>query len=118
MAFYKANKPSKDPTRQNKSPKHTESSKPSNRRKKPDRGSNHNTHPEEDEETFKDVETELESNPDLELKSFTYIIKNFDLNNSKSSYSINSLSFKNNTEDFETEGSYLATFNKSKKPLK
>ncbi len=82
MASYKVNRPSKDPTRQNKSPKRIESSRPSNRRKKPDRGSNHNTHLKEDEKTSKD-----------ELESFTYVIRNFDLDDNKSSCSISSLNF-------------------------
>ncbi len=89
-----------------------------NRRKKPDRGSNYNTHSKNDEEASKDIETKLESDLDLELESFTYVIRNFDLDDSKSSCSINSLNFKNNVEDSETKNGYLAAFNKSKKPLK
>ncbi len=89
-----------------------------NRRKKPDRGSNYNTHSKNDEEASKDIETKLESDLDLELESFTYVIRNFDLNDSKSSCSISSTSFKDNVEDFETKGNYLAVFNKLKRPLK
>src|SRR6266566_5458681 len=73
---HKANKPSKDPTHQNKSLKHIESFKLSNRRKRPDRGSNYNTYPEDNEEASKNAETEPKSDPDPELKSFTYIIQN------------------------------------------
>ncbi len=71
-----------------------------------------------DEKISKDIEIEPESNSNLELKSFTCVIKNFDLNDNKSNCSTGSLSFKNSFEDFKTEGSYLAVFNKSKKPLK
>ncbi len=118
MASYRANKPSKDPTRQNKGPKRTESSRPSNRRRKPDKDSSHNTHPEEDEEASKDTKTKPESNPNPKLESFTYIIRNFDLDDSKSNCSIGSLNSRNNVKDFKTEDGYLAAFNKSKKPLK
>src|SRR6266566_3478312 len=118
MASYRTNRPSKDSTHQNKGPKRIENSRSSNRRKKPDRGSNHNIHPKEDEEAFKDVETEPESDPDPELKSFIYIIKNFDLDDNKSNCFIGSLNSNNNVEDFETEKGYLAVFNKSKKSLK
>ncbi len=118
MASYKANKPFKDPICQNKGLKYTENSRLSNRRKKLDKGSNHNIYPEENEETFKNVEIELKSNLDFKLKSFIYVIKNFDLDDNKSSCSISFLSFKNNIEDSKTEDSYLTTFNKSKKPLK
>ena len=112
MTFYKANRPSKDFTRQNKGLKHIKSSRPSNRRRKPDRGSSHNTLFENnDDKAFKNVEIKLESDPNPELKSFIYIIKNFDLNDSKSSYFINSLNFKKNVEDSKTEGGYLAVFN-------
>ncbi len=115
---HKANRPFKDPTYQNKGFKRTESSKPFNRRKKPDRGSNYNTYPEDDEEASKDAETEPESNPDLELESFTYVIRNFDLDDNKSSCFMGSTNSKDSVEDFETEGGYLAAFNKSKRPLK
>ena len=118
MASYRANKPFKDPIHQNKGSKRIESSKPSNCRRKPDRGSNHNTHPEEDEEASKDVETEPESDPNLELESFTCVIRNFDLDDSKSSCFIGSLSSNNNVEDFKTKGGYFTTFNKFKKSLK
>jgi len=118
MVSYRANRLSKDPTCQNKSFKRIESSKPSNRRRKPDRGSNHNMYPEEDEEVFKDVETEPESDLDLELESFTCVIGNFDLDDSKSSCFIGSLNSKNSVEDFKTKGGYLVAFNRSKKPLK
>src|SRR6266566_3675025 len=76
MASYKANRPSKDPIRQNKGPKRIESSRPSNRRKKPDRGSSYNTYLEEDEKAFKDAKTKPESNLNPELEFFTYVIKN------------------------------------------
>src|SRR6266699_1563537 len=115
---HRANRPFKDPTRQNKGSKRTESSRPPNRRKRPDRGSNHNTHPEDDEEASKNAETELESDLDPELKSFTYIIRNFDLDNSKSNCSIGSTNSKDNAKNSEIEGGYLAAFNKSKRLLK
>ncbi len=67
IASYKANKLSKDPIRQNKGPKRIKSFKPFNRHKKPDRGSNYNTYFEEDKEVFKNVETEPESDLNLEL---------------------------------------------------
>jgi len=38
----------------------------------------------DDDKAFKNVETEFESNLDPELESFTYVIRNFDLDNSKS----------------------------------
>ena len=72
----------------------------------------------DDNEVFKDVETELKSDLDPKLESFTYIIRNFDLDDSKSSCSIGFTSFKDSVEDFETEGGYLAVFNKSKRLLK
>src|SRR6266566_1766409 len=116
---HKANRTPRDPTRQNKGSKRIENSRPSNRRRRPDKGSNYNTFFEDDDDkAFKDVKTKLKSNPNLELKSFIYIIKNFDLNDSKSSCSIGSLSFNNSVEDFEIEGGYLVAFNKSKKSLK
>jgi len=118
MASYKANRPSKDPTRQNKGPKRIENFKLFNCYKKPDRGSNYNIYSKENEETFKDVETKFESDLDPELESFTCVIRNFDLDDNKSSYSISFLNFRNNAEDFEIEGGYLVAFNKSKKPLK
>ncbi len=118
MAFYRANRPSKDFTRQNKGPKHIESFRPSNRCRKLDRGSSYNTYFEEDEEAFKDVETKFEADLNPKLESFTCVIENFDLDDNKSSCFISFLNFRNNVEDFETEGSYLAAFNKSKKPLK
>ena len=86
--IHRANKPPRDPTRQNNGSKRTESSRPSNRRWKPDRGSSHNTHPKNDEKGSKDAKTEPES--ELELQSFIYIIGDFDLNDNKSSCSINS----------------------------
>ena len=58
---HRANRPPKDPTYQNKGPKCTESSKPFNRRWRLNRGSNHNTYLEDNEESFKDAEIELES---------------------------------------------------------
>jgi len=114
MASYRANRPSKDPTYQNKGLKRTKSFKPSNRRKKPDRGSNHNTYSEEDEEASKNVETESESDPDFKLESFICIIRNFDLDDNKSSCFISSLNFRNNVENSETKGGYLVAFNRSK----
>ena len=71
-----------------------------------------------DDKTFKNVEIELESDLDPKLESFTYVIRNFDLDDSKSSCFISSLNSKNNVENFKTKGSYLTAFNKSKKPLK
>ncbi len=115
---HRANRLFRDPTRQNKGPKCIESSRPFNRCKRLDRGSNHNTHPEDDEEVFKDVETELKSDLEFELKSFICVIRNFDLDDNKSSCSIGSTSSKDSVEDFETEGGYLAAFNKSKRLLK
>src|SRR6266566_10050220 len=115
---HRANRPSKNPTRQNKGPKRTKSSRPPNRRRRPNRGSNHNTHPEDDEEASKDAETEPESDPEPKLESFTCVIRNFDLDDSKSSCSIGSTSSKDSAEDSETEGGYLAAFIKSKRPLK
>src|SRR6266566_3972647 len=115
---HRANRPSKDPTHQNKGSKYTESFKPLNRRRKPNRGFNYNIYPEDDEEAFKDAETEFESDLNLELESFTCVIRNFDLDNSKSNCFINSTNSKDNSKDFETEGGYLAAFNKSKRPLK
>src|SRR6266566_1123168 len=115
---HRANRPSKNPTRQNKGPKRTKNSRPPNRRRRPNRGSNHNTHPKDNEKASKDAETEPESDPDPELESFTCIIRNFDLDNSKSSCSIGFTSSKDNAEDSETESSYLAVFNKSKRLLK
>ncbi len=116
---YKANRTLKDPTCQSKGFKYTESSKPSNRRRKPNRGSNYNTFfKNNDDKVFKNVKTEFKSDPNLELKSFTYIIKNFDLNNNKSNCFTNSLNSNNNAKDSETKGSYLTAFNKSKKLLK
>ncbi len=118
MASYRANRSFKDSTRQNKSPKRIESFRSSNRRRKPDRGSSHNTHLKEDEEASKNVEIKPESDLNLELESFIYVIRNFDLDDSKSSCSLSFLNFRNNVEDFETEGGYLTAFNRSKKPLK
>src|SRR6266699_3487457 len=118
MASYRANKPSKDSTRQNKGFKRIKSFKSSNRHRKPDRSSSYNMHFKEDEEVFKDVETEPESDLDPELESFTCVIGNFDLDDSKSSCSIGSLSFRNSVENSETEDGYLAAFNRLKKPLK
>ncbi len=116
---HKANWTLRDPTRQSKGFKRIENSRLFNRRRRPDKGSNYNTFfKNDDDEAFKDVETELESDLDFKLKSFTYIIKNFDLDNSKSSCFIGSLNFNNSVEDFEIEGGYFAVFNKSKKLLK
>ncbi len=118
MAFYRANRRFKDPIRQNKGFKRIESFKPSNRRRKLDRGSNYNIYSEENEKAFKDIEIEPESNLDLKLKSFIYVIRNFDLDNSKFSCFIGFLSFRNSVEDSKIEDGYLAVFNRSKKPLK
>src|SRR6266566_1519120 len=81
---HRANRPSRDPTRQNKDPKRIERFRPSNRRRRPNKGSSYNTYFEDDEEASKDTETELESDPKPELKSFTCVIWNFDLDDSKS----------------------------------
>jgi len=90
-----------------------------NRRRRPDRSSNYNTFSKDDDDkTFKDIEIESKSDPNLKLESFTYIIKNFDLNDSKSNCSTGSLNSNNNVEDSKIEESYLITFNKSKKSLK
>ena len=67
MAFYRANRLFKDFICQNKGLKRIESSRLSNCCKKPDRGSNYNTYFEEDKEVFKNVETEPESDLNLEL---------------------------------------------------
>ncbi len=116
---YRTNRTPKDLIRQSKSLKRIKNFKPFNRRRKLNRGSNHNTFlKDDDDKASKDVETELESDPNPELESFICVIKNFDLNNSKSSYFTNSLSFKNNVKDFKTEDNYLVIFNKSKKSLK
>ena len=71
---YRANKPSKDPIRQNKGFKCIESFRPFNRRRRLDRGFSYNTYSEDDKEAFKNVETEPESDLDLELESFICII--------------------------------------------
>src|SRR6266699_6379669 len=118
MAFYRANRPSRDPICQNKGFKRIESFRPVNRCRKLDRGFSYNMHFEEDEEVSKDVETEPEFDLDLELESYICVIRNFDLDDSKSSCFLGSLSFRNSVEDFKTEGGYLVVFNKSKKPLK
>jgi len=115
---HRANRLFKDPTHQNKGPKRTESSKPFNRRRRLDRGSSYNTHPKDDKKVSKDVEIEPESDLDPELESFICVIRNFDLDDSKSSCSISFTSFKDSAEDSKTKSGYLAAFNKSKKPLK
>ena len=115
MASYRANKPSKDSTRQNKGFKRIKSFKSSNRHRKPDRSSSYNMHFKEDEEVFKDVETEPESDLDPELKSFICVIQNFDLDDNKSSCFISFMSSKDNAKNSETKGGYLTAFNKSKK---
>ncbi len=116
---HRANRTPKDLIRQSKGPKRTKSFRPSNRRRKPNRGSSYNTFfKDDDDKTFKDAETKLESNLNFELESFIYIIKNFDLDDSKSSCSTSSLSSNNSVENSEIKGGYLATFNKSKKSLK
>jgi len=110
---HKANRTLRDSTRQNKGFKRTESFKLSNRCRRLNKSSNYNTLFEDnDDETFKNVKTKPESNLNPELKSFIYIIKNFDLNDSKSNYSIGSLNSNNNIKDFKTKGSYLIAFNK------
>src|SRR6266566_10126823 len=102
---HRANRTSKDLTRQNKSFKRIENFRPSNRRRRSDRGSNYNMlFEDDDDKVFKNVEIEPESDLKLKLESFIYIIKNFDLDNNKSNYSMGSLNFKNNIENFETEG--------------
>ena len=59
---YRANRTPKDLIRQSKGLKRIESSRPFNRRRRPNRGSNHNTFPENDDnEVFKDVETKFKS---------------------------------------------------------
>src|SRR6266699_669326 len=88
--FYRVNRSFKDLIRQNKGFKYIEISKPSNYYKKPDKGSNYNIYLEKDEKVFKDVKTKFESDLDLELESFTYVIRNFDLNDNKFNCSINS----------------------------
>ncbi len=109
----------KDPTHQSKGFKRIENSKPSNRRRRPNKGSNHNTLFEDDDnKTFKDVEIEPESNLNFKLESFICVIKNFDLDDNKSNCSIGFLNFRNNVEDFEIKDGYLAAFNRLKKPLK
>ncbi|SRR6266699_2118437 len=116
---YRANRTPKDPTYQNKSLKHTENFRPSNRRRRPDKSSSHNILSEDNnDKTSKNVEIKLESDLNLKLESFTYIIKNFDLNDSKSSCSTSSLNFDNNIKNSKTKKNYLTTFNKSKKSLK
>ncbi len=73
---HKANRTPKDPIYQNKDSKRIESSKLFNCYRKPNRGSNHNMLFENnDNKTFKNIKTELESDLNLELESFTYIIK-------------------------------------------
>ncbi len=115
---YKANRPSKDPTRQNKSFKRIESSRPFNRCRRLNKGFSYNIYLKDDEEAFKDVETKPKSDLDPELESFICVIRNFDLDDSKSSCSISFTSFKDSAEDSKTKSGYLAAFNKSKKPLK
>ncbi len=85
---HRANKPPKDPTYQNKSFKRIENFKPSNCRWKPDRSSSHNMHSEDNEENFKNVENKPKLKP--ELQSFIYVIKDFDLDDNKSSCFISS----------------------------
>ena len=118
MASYRANRSFRDSICQNKDFKHIESSRLSNCCKKSDRGSSYNMQFEEDEEASKNVETEFESDLDFELESFTCVIRNFDLDDSKSSCFIGFLSFRINVKDFEIEDGYLAVFNRSKKLLK
>src|SRR6266566_3376913 len=115
---HRVNRTSKDLTYQSKGPKYIESSKLFNRRRKSNRSSNYNIYLKENEKVLKDIETKLKSDPDLKLKSFTYVIKNFDLDNNKSNCFIGSLNFRNSVKDFEIEGGYLTTFNRSKKLLK
>ncbi len=103
---HRVNRPSRDPIRQNKGPKRIKSSRPSNCRRRPNRGSSYNMHLEDDEEVSKNVETEFESDPKLELESFICVIRNFDLDDSKSNCFIGSTSSKDSVEDFEIEGGY------------
>ncbi len=112
---HRANRTPKDLIRQNKGFKRIESFRPSNRRRSLDRGSSYNTFLEDnDNEASKDVEIEFESDLDPELESFIYVIRNFDLDDSKSSCSIGSLNFRNSVEDFKTKDGYLTVFNRSK----
>ncbi len=62
---HRANRPLRDPTCQNKGLKHIESSRPSNRRWRPDRGSSYNTYLKNDEKGSKNAETELKLKPEL-----------------------------------------------------
>src|SRR6266566_6893066 len=96
---HRANKPPKDPIRQNKGPKRIENSRLSNCHWKSDRGSSYNTHLEDDEESSKDVETEPELKP--ELQSFICIIKDFDLDDNKSSYFISSWNSRDSAKSVE-----------------
>ncbi len=84
MYVHKTNRTLKDLISQSKGFKRIKNSRLSNRRRRANRGSNHNMYPEKDEKALKDAETEPESNLNLELKSYTYVIKNFDLDDSKS----------------------------------
>ncbi len=119
MYVYRANRTSRDLICQSKGFKCIERFKLFNCCRRLDRGFSYNTFFEDDDdEAFKDVEIEFESDLDFELESFIYVIRNFDLDDSKSSCSIGFLSFNTSVEDFETEGGYFAVFNKLKKPLK
>src|SRR6266699_3261595 len=118
MFVYRANRLSKDFIRQNKGFKRIKSFKLFNRCKKLDRDSNYNIYCEDNKKVSKNVETEFKYDLNPKLKSFTYIIQNFDLDDSKSSCSISFTNFKDNVENFEIEGAYLAAFNKLKRLLK
>src|SRR6266566_6349303 len=119
MYVHRANRPFRDPTRQNKGPKCIESFRLFNCRWRFDRGSSYNTYFEDDEEGSKDAEIELELEP--ELQSFICVMGDFDLDDNKSSCSISFWSFKDSAksvESAEIESGYLVVFNKSKRPLK
>src|SRR6266566_820158 len=95
MYIHRANRTPKDFIYQNKGSKCIKSFRPFNRRRRLDRGSSYNTFFEnDDDKTFKDTETELEFDLNPELKSFTCVIRNFDLDDSKSNCSISFLNFK------------------------
>ncbi len=85
---HRANKPSRDPIRQNKDFKRIKSFRLSNRRWRLNKGSSYNIYFKDDEKDFKDVETKFKSK--LKLQSFIYIIRDFDLDDNKSSCFISS----------------------------
>ncbi len=63
-------------------------------------------HSKENEKVSKDIETEFESDLDLELKFFTCVIRNFNLDDNKSNCFISFLSSRNSVEDSKIEGGY------------